>query len=147
MGKKCLILSKSSTLGTVFQSSGYDTIVLSDSTSFIPILNSVPADIIVIDSGIGNAHDIVSAIFALPQIPERVTIREDLTDVPLKEEANLIRVNTRVSESEWCDIIKQNIAFAENAEPLPAPTKKDKILIIDDVVELVEMYRTMFEMK
>lgn len=52
--KKCIIVSQSSTLGGLFQLHGYETVVLSDATSVIPILASMRADLLVIDKDITN---------------------------------------------------------------------------------------------
>jgi two-component system OmpR family response regulator len=58
-----------------------------------------------------------------------------------------VRVGSGVSESEWAQIIQQNNALAESIQSIPEVTKKDKILVVDDVAELVDMYKIMFEMK
>jgi hypothetical protein len=39
------------------------------------------------------------------------------------------------------------MTLAESIQSIPEVTKKDKILVIDDVVELIDMYKIMFEMK
>lgn len=145
--KKCVILSKSTTIWSVFQSCGYETVVLSDSSTFTTIVTSISPDLVVIDSDIENGKDLLPAVFQLPNIPKTVTIRDDSTDPLPAGEEQLLRVGTQVSESEWWQIIQQNNTLTESIQSIPEVTKKDKILVIDDVVELIDMYKIMFEMK
>jgi CheY-like chemotaxis protein len=145
--KKCIILSKSTTIWSVFQSYGYETIVLSDSSTFTTILTTIPPNLVVIDSDVQNGADLLPAVFQLPQPPESVTIRDDSTlPLPAGQE-RLVRVGTQISEADWWKIIQQNNTLAESIQSIPEVTKKDKILVIDDVVELIDMYKIMFEMK
>lgn len=145
--KKCVILSKSTTIWSVFQNYGYETIVLSDSSTFTTILSTIPAQAVILDSNVEGAKDLLPAIFQLPQVPDVVTIRDDNTDALPAGQEKLVRVGSQVSESEWGQIIQQNITLSESIQSIPEPTKKDKILVVDDVVELIDMYKIMFEMK
>ena len=145
--KKCVILSKSTTIWSVFQTYGYETIVLSDSSTFNTFLSTIPAQAVVLDANVDGARDLLPAIFQLPQIPDVVTIRDDSKDALPAGQERLIRVGSQVSESEWWQIIKQNTTLTESIQSIPEPTKKDKILVVDDVAELVDMYKIMFEMK
>jgi CheY-like chemotaxis protein len=145
--KKCVILSKSGTIWTIFQSYGYETIVLSDSSAFTVILTSTSPELVVIDSNIENAKDLLPTVFQLPSVPKTVTIRDDSTDPLPAGQEHLVRVGTQVSESDWWQIIQQNNALEESIQSIPEVTKKDKILVIDDVIELIDMYKIMFEMK
>lgn len=145
--KKCVILSKSTTIWSVFQSCGYETVVLSDSSTFTTIVTSISPDLVVIDSDIENGKDLLPAVFQLPNIPKTVTIRDDSVDPLPAGEEQLLRVGTQVSESEWWQIVQQNNTLTESIQSIPEVTKKDKILVIDDVVELIDMYKIMFEMK
>jgi hypothetical protein len=52
--KKCIIVSHSPTLGGLFQLHGFETIVLSDSISVMPILASMRVDLLMIDKDIPN---------------------------------------------------------------------------------------------
>lgn len=145
--KKCVILSKSSTIWTTFQSYGYETIVLSDSSAFAAILTSISPELVLIDSNIENGKDLLPTVFQLPNVPKTVTIRDDSKDPLPAGQEQLVRVGTQLSESEWWQIIQQNNTLEESIQSIPEVTKKDKILVIDDVVELIDMYKIMFEMK
>ncbi len=145
--KKCVILSKSTTIWSVFQAYGYETIVLSDSSTFNTILGTISAEAVVIDAMDIEKDLLLPAVFQLPQIPDTISIRDDSTDPLPTGQERLIRVGTQVSESDWAQIIHQHAILAENIEAVSEVTKKDKILVIDDVVELVDMYKIMFEMK
>jgi CheY-like chemotaxis protein len=102
----------------------------------------------VIDDG-ENGRALLATIFALPKVPEKITIRDDSTEVPVAGQEKLIRVGTQITETVWWEIIQQNSLLEEQNDAVasaPIP-KKDKILIIDDVAELTEMYQIMFEQK
>ena len=145
--KKCVILSTSTTIWSVFQLYGYETIVLSDSSSFSAILTTIPAEIVVIDTPMKNSEELLSSIFQLPNLPKAVTIRDDSSEPLPAHMERLIRVGSQVSESEWWRIVQQNNSLAESIKSVTEVIKKDKILVIDDVVELIDMYKIMFEMK
>lgn len=145
--KKCVILSKSGTIWSVFQSYGYETIVLSDSSVFTTILTSISPELVVIDSNVENGKELLPSVFQLPNAPKTVTIRDDSTDSLPSGQEHLLRVGTQVGESEWWQIVQQNNTLAESIQSIPEVTKKDRILVIDDVVELIDMYKIMFEMK
>lgn len=145
--KKCLILSKSTTIWSVFQLYGYETIVLSESSTFVTILSTIPTDLVVLDFTFDQIQDLILAIFQLPQVPETVTVRDDSAEPLTPGQENLIRVGTQITEADWWKVIQQNNTLKENIQSVPETTKKDKILIIDDVIELVDMYKIMFEMK
>lgn len=120
---------------------------MSDSSTFTTILSTIPAQAVILDSNVEGAKDLLPAIFQLPQVPDVVTIRDDNTDALPAGQEKLVRVGSQVSESEWGQIIQQNITLSESIQSIPEPTKKDKILVVDDVVELIDMYKIMFEMK
>lgn len=143
--KKCVILSKSSTISPMLQGYGYETIVLSDSSTFVPILSSVSADLVVIDD-IENGRSLLPSILALSKVPEKITIRDDVED-PSMDQKRIIHVKTQTTESVWWEIIQQNDKIAEQPVEDFTGVKKDKILVIDDVVELIDMYKIMFEIK
>lgn len=145
--KKCVILSKSTTIWSVFQTYGYETIVLSDSSTFTTILSTIPAQAVILDSNVDGARDLLPGIFQLPQVPDVVTIRDDSKEALPAGQERLIRVGSQISESEWGQIIQQNTTLTESIQSIPEPTKKDKILVVDDVAELIDMYKIMFEMK
>jgi len=143
--KKCFILSKSSTLGTVFQWYGYETIVFSETPAFLAVLNTMPADLVVIDD-VDNGRSLLTNILALPKIPEKITIRDDIDDASL-DQKRVIHVKTQTTESVWWEIIQLDNTSQEQPLELPPGQKKDRILVIDDVAELVDMYKIMFETK
>lgn len=145
--KKCVILSRSTTIWSVFQLYGYETIVLSDSSTFSTILTTVLPDIVIIDSDIENGIALLPLVFQLSHIPEIITIRDDSSDPLPAGQEWLIRVSTQITESEWWKIVEQKYVLANNIQSLSEVVKKDKILVIDDVVELIDMYKIMFEMK
>ena len=145
--KKCLILSKSTTIWSVFQLYGYETIVLSESSTFVTILSTIPTDLVVLDFTFDQIQDLILAIFQLPQVPETVTVRDDSTEPLTPGQESLIRVGAQITEADWWKMIQQNNTLEDNIQSVPETTKKDKILIIDDVIELVDMYKIMFEMK
>jgi len=145
--KKCLILSKSTTIWSVFQLYGYETIVLSESSTFVTILSTISSDLVVLDFTFDQIQDLILAIFQLPQVPETVTVRDDSVEPLTPGQENLIRVGTQITEADWWKVIQQNNTLKENIQSVPETTKKDKILIIDDVIELVDMYKIMFDMK
>lgn len=142
--KKCVILTKSPTLGSMLQGYGYETIVLSDSSTFVPILTNIVADLVVIDD-VATWRSLLPAILALPQPPTRITIRDDIED-PAMDQKNIIHVKTQTTDSVWWEIIEQNNKIEEQSSEEITP-KKDKILVVDDVVELADMYKIMFELK
>jgi hypothetical protein len=143
--KKCIILSKSATIGAMFQGYDYETIVLSESTAFTAILNSIPADLVVIDD-IENGRSLLPVVLSLSKIPEKITLRDDIEDASM-DEKKIIHVKTITSESVWGEIIQQNNRLEEQLVENVSDLKKDKILVIDDVVELIDMYKIMFEIK
>ncbi len=146
MAKKCIILSHSATLWPIFQAYDYETIVLSESSSFLAIVSTIPADLVVIDdTEIGRS--LLPAIFSLPHVPERITIRDDSTTAPIIGQERLIQVGTNITEAVWWEIIQQNVHLVEESVVIDVTPKKDKILIIDDVVELIDMYKILFEQR
>ncbi len=144
--KKCIILSKSATIWPMFQSYGYETIVLSESSAFLAILSSVPADVVVIDN-IENGRAFLLSIFALPRVPESITIRDDSTEIPIVGQERLIHVGTEVTETMWWEIVQKNNTITEEVKVSPVGGKKDKILVIDDVIEILDMYKIIFGLK
>ncbi len=146
--KKCIILSKSGTIWPALQAHGYETIVLSEASVFQSIISTVPVDIIMIDSDIDNGRALLPAVFALPVVPEQISLRDD-SDVPfLSGQEKVIHVNKNTADTVWIEIIQhQNELSVVSPIPSDPEVKKDKILIIDDVVELIDMYKTMFEIK
>jgi CheY-like chemotaxis protein len=145
--KKCIILSKRTAIWPILQSYGYETIVLSESSAFIAILKTVSADLVVIDSDIENGRALLPAIFALSKVPEKITIRDDSTETATIWQERLIHVGSQITDDVWWEIIQKNIVSTDEAGATSVWVKKDKILIIDDVAELVDMYKIMFELK
>lgn len=143
--KKCVILSKSATIGPMLQGYGYDTIVLSDSSTFVPILSNISADLVVIDD-VEQGRSLLPAILALPQVPAKITLRDDVED-PSMDQKNIIHVKSQTTDTVWWEIIEQNNKLEEQSTEDATPAKKDKILVVDDVVELADMYKIMFELK
>lgn len=85
----------------MFQSYGYETIVLSESAAFTSILPSISADLVVIDSDIENGRALLPAIFALPKVPEKITIRDDSSEPPIVGQERVIHVGTQITEAVW----------------------------------------------
>jgi hypothetical protein len=54
----------------------------------------------VIDDG-ENGRALLATIFALPKVPEKITIRDDSTEVPVAGQEKLIRVGTQITETVW----------------------------------------------
>lgn len=75
--------------------------MLSDSSAFTVILTSTSPELVVIDSNIENAKDLLPTVFQLPSVPKTVTIRDDGTDPLPAGQEHLVRVGTQVSESDW----------------------------------------------
>lgn len=143
--KKCVILSKSSTLWPMLQGYGYETIVLSESSTFVAILTSVSADLVVLDD-VENGRALLPSILSLWKVPAKITIRDDIEDKSM-DEKNVIHVSTKTTDAVWGEIIQQNNHIDQAEEMGSSSTNSEKILIIDDVVELIDMYKIMFELK
>jgi hypothetical protein len=143
--KKCIIISKSGNIANVLRSYDYETIVFSDSPSALSILSSICPYLLVIDSDIENGRSLIPQIFALPKVPEKITIRDASADPFVIGQEKIIHVSADMTDAVWGEVIQHNAT--EDVTVSGAVPKKDKILIIDDVAELSEMYKIMFELK
>gem|GEM_PF-1292023 len=59
----------------------------------------MPADLVVIDD-VDNGRSLLTNILALPKIPEKITIRDDIDDASL-DQKRVIHVKTQTTESVW----------------------------------------------
>ncbi len=143
--KKSIIVSKSQKLGALLQSREYETIVVSDGLSALPILASVGTDLLMIDGDVPNGRILLGTVIGFAQIPEKISIRDEVKDVPVSPKSLIIHVDPSTSDETWVEILEHSLTPTENS--LKIQNTKDKILIVDDVLELLEMYKTMFEMK
>lgn len=139
--KKCVIVSQSPTLGGLFQLHGYETIVLSDTSSVIPILASMGADLLVIDKDIANWPVFLIDVLATSNIPKTVATRGAFSGITHIEGIRFIQVGPDTSDNTWVESITNTTNIQQNK------SFKEKVLVVDDVVELLEMYETMFRLK
>lgn len=139
--RKCIIVSQSPTLWGLFQLHGYETIVLSDPASVIPILASMSADLLVIDKDIPNGSSLIISVLASSNVPKVVTIRGNMADGQKIEDTRILHVAEDTSDHTWFESITNDIHVDQKK------SLKGKILIVDDVVELLDMYETMFQLK
>ena len=141
--KKTVLLSKSSTLEALFRSHDYETSLVSDSLAALSLLTVGDIDLLVIDSDIPNGRMFLGIVMGFGKVPAKITIRDDMHDTYTSIGSAVIRVDSSTSDETWLEIVEHDLV-PHHTEETPL---KDKILIVDDVVELLEMYRTMFELR
>lgn len=85
---------------------------------------------------------IIQALSNLVHIPGRIVIREDLSSTPDIKNSSVILLDTKISDEILSKTVSQSFA------PLVQEEKRARrILIIDDVTDLLDMYKMMFKMK
>lgn len=115
--------------------------MLSEPSSVIAILSSMSVDLLVIDKDISDGPSLLTSVLATPNVPKVVTIRGTLPDGHKIDDTRILHVAPDTSDHTWFESITNDVS------PYQEKPAKGKILIVDDVVELLDMYETMFQLK
>jgi len=138
-----LVVTQSSALIDVLNQDGHSVIGVPDGVSVLPLLVTNPhVDLLVLDTWLHDLSLILQTLTGLVHIPGRIVIRDVVAPVPEFKNTTVIILDSKVSDSVLSHSISQSFA------PLVEPEKRVRqVLIIDDVVDLLEMYRMMFGLK
>jgi|GEM_PF-6022909 len=110
----------------------------------MPILATKQFDLLAIDSDSTNGYNLLELISNSGHTSHNITFRGALKELSAEDSSSVLYVDKDASDDEWIDAIEGS-AFPKHASP--QKTNKDKILVVDDVEGLLEMYEMMFQLK
>lgn len=138
-----LVVTNSATLLDILLQGGHMMTLVPDGEAILSILVTNPqTDLLVLDSWLPDLPLILDSLANLVHIPSRIIIRESLPSTPEFQNSTVILLDPAISDIALSTSISQS--FAPTAE---IEEKIRKILIIDDVTDLLDMYRMIFELK
>lgn len=142
--KHALLVTKSDTLADSLEQNGHSVSVINNSDHVLPFLIANPhIDLLVLDQWFVDIDVLLKSIFSLSVVPTRIVVRANVQYIPHVSEVTLITLSPQTSDIVLNKTITESFASNINdTEP-----KKRKILIIDDVQDLLDMYSTMFRLK
>lgn len=143
--KHGILVSVSQTLPEVMENRGHVVTVIPDAISVLPILVANPhTDLLIIDSGVPNSQTLMQILSWLAHLPPRIIIRDNLAQAPIFWNSSVIMLNSKISDIALSQAVEDSMASVRGDENIKTIKK---ILIIDDVSDLLDMYTMMFTMK
>lgn len=143
--KHGILVSTSQTLPEIMENGGHTVMVIPDAISVLPILVANPhTDLLVIDSNVPNSQTLMQILSGLAHLPSRIIIRDSLSQVPVFWNSSVLLLDSKTSDIALTQAIEESMGSSGPSED--AKTVK-KILVIDDVSDLLDMYKMMFTMK
>lgn len=132
-----LVVTHSQKLVETLVQDGHAVISIPESADVLQVIIANPQlDLLILDSGLRDIDFIIQALSNLVHIPGRIVIRENLSFTPDIKNSSVILLDTKISDETLSKTVSQSFA------PLVQSEKKiRRILIIDDVTDLLDMYK------
>lgn len=138
-----LVVTHSQKLIETLTQDGHSVISIPESADILAVMIANPQiDLLVLDSGLHEIDFILQALSNLVHVPGRIVIRADLSFTPEIKNSSVIVLDTKISDSTLSKTVSQSFAPTAQEEK-----RSRRILIIDDVTDLLDMYKMMFKIK
>lgn len=127
------------------ENGGHTIMVIPDAISVLPILVANPrVDLLVLDSNVPNSQTLMQILSGLARLPSRIVIRDNLPQIPVFWNSSVLMLDSKTSDIVLAQAIEDSMGSSVVDEDVKTVKK---ILIIDDVSDLLDMYKMMFTMK
>ncbi len=118
---------------------------LPDAMTALPVLVANPdTDLLIIDKNIPNAQILLTTVGGLSHVPPCIALRNNALVAPTGINTKLITIDESAADEIFVQELEKSVSWKKQDTP---EFMKRKILIVDDVQDLLDMYSIVFTAK